>query len=431
MLKYKDIICLQEHWLYNFEKHKLEEFCSERGFECFLKCSDDADPISPLQRPRGKGGTGILWRNTISRNVKVLPGGSDRVCAIRCEYSDHGSICIINVYLPCRGYKDSDDRFLDTLDEVREILIKYAVNSHVILLGDLNASLHREKPIARDAILKNFLDEFRITTGKNYPTDFTYVHGSGKSTIDYVLQTENNIVKKVEVQSGCGENTSPHSPVMADIAHIPKVIVNPEKDSNMLHQRKINWKKVKVNHYQSLVSSRIRSSISDQDSDINVKVEKVSDILLEASSECAPKASKSLPKVKKLWCPQLKSIANKSKLAHKQWKEAGKPLDPKNELLMNKNNCKKQLRTRQRQIAAEQRNGLYKEILVSHTDDKKLFYKLVNRQRNYKQSSISELIIDDVHVTELEMIRKGWASYFKKLATPVDNDKFDSTQRLN
>ena len=146
---------------------------------------------------------------------------------------------------------------------------------------------------------------------------------------------------------------------------------------------------MKVNHYRSLVSSRIRSSISDHDSDINVKVEKVSDILLEASSECAPKASKSLPKVKKLWCPQLKSIANKGKLAHKQWKEAGKPLDPNNELLMNKNNCKKQLRTRQRQIAAEQRNSLYKEILVSYTDDKKLFYKLVNRQRNYKQLLLS------------------------------------------
>ena len=72
------------------------------------------------------------------------------------------------------------------------------------------------------------------------------------------------------------------------------------------------------------------------------------------------------------------SVANKSKFAYKQGKEAGKPLDPDNELLINKNEYKKQLRRRQRQIAAEQRNGLYKEILTSHTDDKKLFYKLIN-----------------------------------------------------
>ena len=98
-------------------------------------------------------------------------------------------------------------------------------------------------------------------------------------------------------------------------------------------------------------------------------------------------------------------------------------------VLINKNECKKQLRRRQRQIAAEQRNGLYKEILTSHTDHKKMFYKLINKQRNHKQSSISELIIDDVHVTELDMIRKGWASYFEKLATPVDDKNLDNNYK--
>ena len=119
LLKHNYIVCIQEHWLYNFEKHNLETFCNERGIDCFLKCCDDADPLSPLQRPRGKGGTGILWRRTISRNVKVLPDGSDRICAILCESAEAGQVCIINVYLPCRGYKNSDDRFLDALDELR------------------------------------------------------------------------------------------------------------------------------------------------------------------------------------------------------------------------------------------------------------------------------------------------------------------------
>ena len=93
--------------------------------------------------------------------------------------------------------------------------------------------------------------------------------------------------------------------------------------------------------------------------------------LVQASAQCASKVNKCKPKVKKLWFPQLKCIANKCKCAYKQWKEARNPIDPDNELLINKNECKKQLRRRQRQIAAEQRNGLYKEILTSHTDDKK------------------------------------------------------------
>ena len=76
LLKRRDIVCIQEHWLYNFEKHNLEHFCNDRGIDCFLKCCDDADPLSPLLRPRGKGGTDILWRKAISRNIKVLPDGS-------------------------------------------------------------------------------------------------------------------------------------------------------------------------------------------------------------------------------------------------------------------------------------------------------------------------------------------------------------------
>ena len=67
--------------------------------------------------------------------------------------------------------------------------------------------------------------------------------------------------------------------------------------------------------------------------------------------------------------------------------------------------------------------------MITHTDDKKLFYKLVNKQRNHNQSTISELIIDDVHVTDLDMIRQSWASYFQRLATPVDDPKFDNTYK--
>ena len=59
----------------------------------------------------------------------------------------------------------------------------------------------------------------------------------------------------------------------------------------------------------------------------------------------------------------------------------------------------------------------YYHILMT----KRCLYKLMNTQRNHKQFSISELFIDDVHVTEAEMIRKGWASYFERLATPVED----------
>ena len=90
----------------------------------------------------------------------MLPDGSDKICAVMCELGSHGPVCITNVYIPCRGYKDSDDRFLEALDELREIVIKYAVKAHIILLGDFNVSLHREKLLTRDNRLQSFLEEF-------------------------------------------------------------------------------------------------------------------------------------------------------------------------------------------------------------------------------------------------------------------------------
>jgi hypothetical protein len=46
------VIVIQEHWLHSFENHELQEFLTD--FNCFVKCSDDNEPIAPYQCPRGK-----------------------------------------------------------------------------------------------------------------------------------------------------------------------------------------------------------------------------------------------------------------------------------------------------------------------------------------------------------------------------------------
>ena len=146
--------------------------------------------------------------------------------------------------------------------------------------------LYAEQPLVRDNRLKLFLEEFQIITVKNYPTDYTYVHGSGKSIIDYILQTDVRIVNNIEVQTECCENTLPHCPVVGKLVQIPEKTI--KSDSSTVNKRKVNWKEVDRNEYKCIVSRRIRSSISDQDSDIDIKIEKISDILLQTSTECAP-----------------------------------------------------------------------------------------------------------------------------------------------
>ena len=57
LLKHYDIVCIQEHWMFNFEKQVLSEASSSHV--CFAKSVDDEDPISPKQQPRGYGGVAI------------------------------------------------------------------------------------------------------------------------------------------------------------------------------------------------------------------------------------------------------------------------------------------------------------------------------------------------------------------------------------
>ncbi|CAG2187165.1 unnamed protein product [Mytilus edulis] len=61
------VICLQEHWLFNFEQNLLGK--SIQGINYKIRSVDDNNPISPIQKPRGYGGTAVVWSNKIDHIV--------------------------------------------------------------------------------------------------------------------------------------------------------------------------------------------------------------------------------------------------------------------------------------------------------------------------------------------------------------------------
>ena len=60
-----DIVFLQEHWMWEFQKHELSIITKNK--DNFTRCSDASDPLSGFSPPRGKGGISILrpvqWRS--------------------------------------------------------------------------------------------------------------------------------------------------------------------------------------------------------------------------------------------------------------------------------------------------------------------------------------------------------------------------------
>ena len=91
---------------------------------------------------------------------------------------------------------------------------------------------------------------------------------------------------------------------------------------------------------------------------------------------------------------------------------------------------KKVLRQIQRQLATKHRYTLYNEIMsyaemsntVNFGEEKKLFYKLIENQRQNEEKTLSSLYIEDKQLTSDTEIREGWARYFKSIANPETAD---------
>ena len=72
-----NIVCIQEHWLWEFQSQEISKLSSEKDF--IIHCSDYLEPITGDRLPRGKGGVCILWPKEWSSKVKRLNDGNERV----------------------------------------------------------------------------------------------------------------------------------------------------------------------------------------------------------------------------------------------------------------------------------------------------------------------------------------------------------------
>ena len=66
----ENIVCIQEHWLWEFESNILEQFSDEYDF--FVRCADTfEEKFSDQFVPRGRGGVCMLWHKSITKHIKI------------------------------------------------------------------------------------------------------------------------------------------------------------------------------------------------------------------------------------------------------------------------------------------------------------------------------------------------------------------------
>ena len=223
-------------------------------------------------------------------------------------------------------------------------------------------------------------------------------------------------------------NVSDHMPVTC------KIIFTTQKEKTAIKKTKSaiggkpNWTRCDVERYRAEVQNNIKDIKLENNTEIeiNLKLEELYNAIKKAEEASLPPRKVKTKKNNNLkWTPEIKQAVSKSKAAKRTWREAGSPKDPKHNANITKKNAKKNLRSIQRRQQAIDRQNLYSKISDSHTDQQKLFYQLVNKQRSTKTKSTDYITVENIEYLSTENIIEGWQIYFEKLAEPNMDPRYD------
>ncbi|XP_022832297.1 uncharacterized protein LOC111360568 [Spodoptera litura] len=128
-----DVVCLQETWLMPHDVPYIGTIDSGFGYTA----TSAVDTSAGILRGRPHGGTALLWRQSLFRQVTVIQCNNPRICAIKIITGDR-PVIVMSVYLPTNTSDNLQD-FTYCLSAVSAIVDEYGVES-VFVLGDFNAN---------------------------------------------------------------------------------------------------------------------------------------------------------------------------------------------------------------------------------------------------------------------------------------------------
>lgn len=376
------------------------------------------DNLSGYQAPRGKAGVALLWPAEISKHVKKLPDGNERIQALEVTTAER-PLCIVNTYMPTFG-SASVEKFAEHLDIIHNIIDIYSTTHKIIICGDFNGSLLASRKNAHDKLLKQFVTEHYLRIGPNMKENSTF-HGYGGSSsqIDYIFSTEESLVQHTEVVEKSALNLSTHVQVKTTIdICIDQPTTNMKTQLPCIH--KFHWDKADFDSYESAITDQLDPNITEHNPE--KAVELLTILLLKVSKQSVPNRVIKLKGHSFKLSPKTRQLMSTSKQYHYLWKNAGRP-DPEHPLSTQRKEAKYNLRRQQRQDFATARDNLYLEIMQRPTD--KLFHQLIRRARSSKQTQSCTLNVNGSELTDPDAQRSAFALYYEDLAVPKDHPNFE------
>ena len=408
-----DILCLQEHWLWDFQKQWLQN--NFTGFKSFARCHDSNDPITNFNIPRGQSGVAILWSNKLSDKVTCLDVGNERIVAIQLEVGF--KICLIKVYLPTNK-SDSEYYYRECLDVLHDIIRRFESTHKILLCGDLNGTLLPTRNNKHDVILKDFVKEHSLSTGSFDCVEPTFFHFNGvvTSQIDYILTSDPDLFYKYSVLQKDACNVSSHVPVQVQMK-LPDCMVK-NNDSTVIKTKLIpktifSWNKIN----SDMFIEHLQRNLNEADStNVNSTVNSITTCLQIAAQKSVPSKTLSFKGPKRRVSNHILKSLEIVKETYNRWKLAGKPsigeLHAENKL------AKKYLRQQQRMQEVSRRRSLYDSLMENPTSKK--FYQLIRQSRSSKEPGATCIQVQDERHFDPAQQRSCFSQYYEDLATPKD-----------
>ena len=421
-----DVILIQEHWLPRYDMPAVGALLKNFSMLHSTAQDDDETETEFCRRPACLGGLATVWNKKLSPYIDPSKKeGNSRILLTRVNLPSN-PMCIINCYLPSGNSKAAKELFFEDLDTLHELIETYSSSHDILIMGDLNMDhFHRSGP--KETAFIKLMEEHKLKDlGIPVKSEMTYenCHLNHKSHIDhaflklthpttswsdYHVRTKDNYL-----------NTSYHHPIALEV-RLPWRHETRSRTQKAKKVKIFDLKKIDVSEFQRAMDDEledVRIESLDADSAIHVLQCAMNTATLCSTTFKTVKTQASCKK-NPVWSTELAEAVRASKIAHHEWKAAGRPegTDP---LWQARKVAKKNVRRTQRRQTARDRSALLDEIEAASEKDSKLFHKLVRKQRQKVNPSYC-LMVDGRLVQDPDEQRDAMAEHFKALSNPEKN----------
>ncbi|CAC5360985.1 unnamed protein product [Mytilus coruscus] len=256
--------------------------------------------------------------------IRPLDDGRKRIQCVEVLGKDNNNLLLISVYLPSTGSHNHYEEFLDTIDQLNEIVLKYQDTHYMIIGGDLNEDLGN---IDRINKRKDYLEKFVKEAGLKYENEgktFVKVNGEECSELDYFLHKLGRIKPtNKQVISSIMNNTSDHLSIKMKILYGISNDADCKNLTSDCTNRAIRWDKDDIDLYAAMTNEQSDAILNmplDTLEQATSVLEQVHEFLNDAAVTCASNKPryKAKPKLN-VWSADIKLALDEMRKYYAQW----------------------------------------------------------------------------------------------------------------